>query len=484
MATPATDTYTAVAVATAYTLTGPSGGSVGSPSTDFTITITGGTTGSTIFTPSDSGDGGTFTPTTVTIAAGVNGTGTFTYTPATAGAKSISTSDNGGLTDPAPIAYTASTGPTTVPVTDSNLLWSPGSWDDIQVCTYSVSTRSRQTANTGSYLKFSVTGSTDVSLLIDASISTSITAGNRPSITYSVDSGARTTVQIAAQTEIALLTGQSSATRTFEIWMMAVENSGGTRYSNTPSTSLTNGIRIQGVYINAGAAIAAFPRIKAKKMIMWGDSLVEGVYAGTGWANMVANISNNDPLSASTPVIGEGLAAEFGQIGFGGQGWTTAGSGSDVFGTTWNKFSIDRSRTMTGFDYAICMHGTNDGTSSSAVATASEAWLIAARAALGTSCWIFLVIPPGGYVSTGLTNGFNAYIAAHGSDTKTKLLDMSGTISKDWFDNGGANIQSVDGLHPTATGNSLIAGAVVNLINAQVGGTVTTGGEYSSAYFG
>jgi hypothetical protein len=56
-------------------------------------------------TPSAGGGGGTFTPTTVALTT-VSPSQSFTYTPVSVGAKTISVTDDAGLTDPAPITYT------------------------------------------------------------------------------------------------------------------------------------------------------------------------------------------------------------------------------------------------------------------------------------------------------------------------------------------------------------------------------------------
>lgn len=95
--------------ATSVTLSGPSSGSVGTASTNFTVGADGTITGTVTVTPSDSGGGGTFTPTTVNISSGST-TATFTYTPATSGAKTISVTNNGGLSNPSSITYTATSG--------------------------------------------------------------------------------------------------------------------------------------------------------------------------------------------------------------------------------------------------------------------------------------------------------------------------------------------------------------------------------------
>ena len=98
--------------ATAVTLAGPSGGVNLAASTNFTVGTNGVITGSLVVTPSSGGGGGTFTPTSVTLTSG-SPTGAFTYTPSSTGAKSITVTNGGGLTNPAAITYTVTAAPAT-----------------------------------------------------------------------------------------------------------------------------------------------------------------------------------------------------------------------------------------------------------------------------------------------------------------------------------------------------------------------------------
>lgn len=93
--------------ATAATLSGPSSGQINVASTVFTAGVNGTLSSNVIHTPSDGGAGGVFSPTTVTSTPGAL-TATFTYTPASTGVKTISLSNNGGLTAPTPVSYTVS----------------------------------------------------------------------------------------------------------------------------------------------------------------------------------------------------------------------------------------------------------------------------------------------------------------------------------------------------------------------------------------
>lgn len=100
--------YTGAAQPTVYFMTGPSSGTVSTPSSNFTVPYRGVLASPVTVTPNDSGAGGTFTPSSVTLAAAGtwNPTATFTYTPpAGTMTTKIAVTNNGGLTDPAGIVF-------------------------------------------------------------------------------------------------------------------------------------------------------------------------------------------------------------------------------------------------------------------------------------------------------------------------------------------------------------------------------------------
>lgn len=99
--------------ATAYTLSGPSSGTVGVASGQFTVAVNGMLTGSVTITPA--APNGTFTPASVTLTNDVRDA-TFTHTAAAAGIRTITTTNNGGLSNPAGVAYTAQTVDNIAPV--------------------------------------------------------------------------------------------------------------------------------------------------------------------------------------------------------------------------------------------------------------------------------------------------------------------------------------------------------------------------------
>jgi hypothetical protein len=92
------------AAATTYTFTGPTSGNVGQASSSFTVTAVGVLAGAVTVTPTAAD--GSFAPPTSTISPD-SPSATFTYTPASAGSKTISVANNGGLSNPDSISFTA-----------------------------------------------------------------------------------------------------------------------------------------------------------------------------------------------------------------------------------------------------------------------------------------------------------------------------------------------------------------------------------------
>jgi hypothetical protein len=95
-------------LATRYMIKGPTSGSVGVASADFTVSLPASTcaggAGVTV-TPNDGGLGGTFTPASVVLRIG---SATFKYTGVSAGVKQILCTNNGGLINPLQFGITLS----------------------------------------------------------------------------------------------------------------------------------------------------------------------------------------------------------------------------------------------------------------------------------------------------------------------------------------------------------------------------------------
>ena len=88
-----------------YYLTGPGSGEVARASSNFTVALDGATISGTVrVTPAASNSDGAFSPAYVDLTNTIR-SGTFTYTPSKWSARTISTTNNGGLTNPSGVSY-------------------------------------------------------------------------------------------------------------------------------------------------------------------------------------------------------------------------------------------------------------------------------------------------------------------------------------------------------------------------------------------
>lgn len=162
-----------VAAANAVTLTGPASGVSGVASSNFSVGVSpvgGAITGTNTVTPSDASGGGTFAPTSVSLTT-ASPAATFTYTPSSTGAKTISVTNNGGLSNPSSITYTASAAATvpgaptigTATAGDASVsvtFTAPASDGGSAITSYTVTMSTGQTA-TGASSPITVTGMTN-----------------------------------------------------------------------------------------------------------------------------------------------------------------------------------------------------------------------------------------------------------------------------------------------------------------------------------
>ena len=112
MTDPSAVTYTTVAAATTYTLTGPTGGTTAVQTTDFTLTPDGNFTGDITITFGGAGVG---TLTTQTITFANEASKTFTFTPDGTGAITLTATNDGAMTDPSALTYTTTEAPAPAP---------------------------------------------------------------------------------------------------------------------------------------------------------------------------------------------------------------------------------------------------------------------------------------------------------------------------------------------------------------------------------
>ena len=352
--------------------------------------------------------------------------------------------------------------PVELPVTDTKYYRSPYNWSLDNVNGFIKSN------NPGAYVRTKFTGSTTVSIQCTSpDLNTNgALSSEYPFIRYSLNQKEWLVKQItSANATISLATGLSSST-TYELELYIDRTLNGKDRWETPIES----VQLGKVLIDNGGTFSA-PTQRTKNAIIFGDSITEGQ----------ASISSNESsaVHAYSPILATSLGVEYGQVGFGGQGWNRTGAGGvPFFTTTWDKYWSNNSRLVSGLftplpDFVIVNHGTNDAIHSvtdSTIRTVVEDWLVSARAAAGSNCWILVVVPFGGFKATALSDAVVSYLANNPTDTKTKFINL-GTEAAKGISAGalGSSLYATDGIHPLHFSHMRIAsqlsGAIAKVTN-------------------
>jgi hypothetical protein len=431
-----------IPVATSYTLTGPTNGTVNSTSTNFTVTPNGTYTGT--ITPASTG-AGTFSPTSLTWT-GDAVSKTFTYTPtSTSGSPhTISVTSSPVITNPTSIAYTVDPARTNISVNNSSLYWSR---DNVYLNGSSYALM----LTTGSYLKTNFSGtSINVNLDMTTFINAGISDINYPFVRYQVDGGAWTNLQLTPSTTKISISGLSSGTHSFRFEFMSTY-----MYPTPPErwNIPANVIKVTGLSVDEGSTVSA-PTILSKLLRVDGDSITEG-----GRAVNSGDLPSSHSAVLAYPRILSGLLnTELSQIGYGGQGWTTGGTGNvPTYPNAASYYYNGVSRLSGGvlthaLDYWLINEGTNDGAND--VTSLALARLSQARIEAGSTTQILLQVPFNGSHRAQLTSAYNSYIVANPPDKNIHLIDL-----------GSISFGTTDGTHPSVAGHAVLANALYTAIN-------------------
>jgi len=421
----------------------PTTGTVGAASSNFTAAANGAITGTVVVTPNDGGQGGTFTPATVSLSAAAP-TGDFSYTAASAGAKTISLANNGGLSNPTGVTYTASAVGGNNALTNGtvNIKFSPENWE--------IQASKARTINAGAEFSFLFTG-TACTLQFDmATVGAPISQ-----ISYQVDgTGSWTTVPIAANVAIVVPTATSDyADKGGHLLHVVVKSTSETinRWASASQTAVV----LTGIVLDSGKAISK-PAVLAIKGIVYGDSITEGVRTLNATANN--DTDRNDARQSWAYIMGKLLGAEIGVIGFGRHGFTVTGNPDvPIFGSTYNLLSSGVARTFaTALDFIAINMGTNDSTANTvSAATGVLNGLLAASSAK------IIVFRP--FKDTSQAANLQAAIAACSAPSRCTYVDTAS-----WFN----TVNSADALHPYGNENiAHIAPLAAGAVRAALAGT-------------
>lgn len=468
----AATTYAQPPVAsTGYTVVAPASGAVDLYSDVFYVYPNNdGPFSDIIVTPNDNGGGGTFTPASVAFVAGLSTPVTFRYRAASAGIKTISYDNDGGLTDQADTSY-AATVYNIVGVGDG--LFSPGNWKGD---TGRGGTLHRKTWNVGAWLtyKWLASATPSASLLIELTATTD---------KLSIYLNGILTDAVPATGNTALSGVIPSQVNTLKVYVQDSIN-------NFRWNDGLNTVQINGLMLDLASTI-----IPLGSPMPWGiisgDSITQGVKANAGVGAF--NYGYAFGLEKALEQIGYALSVNAcSQVG-----WLVAGDGAgdvpayykvaggvyDDALSRWNK--IDQGVSLLDSNGKISAYGdvgqepsfiitnllTNDlgtGANVSDVQAAVQQVLLALRVA-APSAAIIIVVPPGlqdtsvtpntnsaVYVAA-LKAGFNAYVTAHPNDGLVDLVDLG----LDFARTLSHGVYTTDFTHPAAPGHSLVISAII-----------------------
>ena len=236
---------------------------------------------------------------------------------------------------------------------DGAIVYSPYTWN--------VQPGSATTANAGAGFRLLFTGST-----CGLNFNVAAMASPASQIWWRIDNGPWTQATLAA-TIACTVPAATAGNADLPYHLLEVVVKSMTELQNRWNVGTSTRIVFTGLTLAGGAAVAA-PLAAPLNLLIYGDSITEGVRTlGEAAAN---DTDRNDAMMGWAYRLGSLLGAEVGIVGFGAQGLAATGSGNvPVLGTSWNLLYSGASRGFTPQpDLIVINIGTNDGASNTVAA--------------------------------------------------------------------------------------------------------------------
>lgn len=335
---------------------------------------------------------------------------------------------------------------------NANVFYSPSNWDDRG--TY------MSTANPGAYARVAFSG-TSVGVKVDvaAMVSANLPAASYPIVRTVIDGVSFVDTQLTSAGATITRSGLAAGAHTLDVYFLAADINNGDRWV-TP----VNAVRIAGFTLDAGATVSAVSK-RGKSALFFGDSIWEGYLAA---GTVTTQPAGNNCLLTTVPGLAKAFDAEYGTIAFSGQGYQVAGNnGAVAFPSAYASHSSGRSRLVAGLfspapDYIFVQHGTN-GTTTQADVQA----MIANLRAAAPSARILMLVPANGKARAQITAAVAAVASA-----AVSLIDIgTGYAAGIAAFGGGANLYSLDGLHPNPLSNALVGAANARAVQSALATT-------------
>ncbi len=334
----------------------------------------------------------------------------------------------------------------------------------------------------GPYLKFSVTGTTQIIANIDTTINSALPfATDYPSLKVVVDDNRAVFVQFTPGATTAILaSGLTTATHAVLIYAI-----GGNQAAYSSWRGEVGQTHIRSLQFDAGSTLSAHPRIFKKNCLIYGDSFLMGYNGVSATESTDAYYTYVDPSITWAIQLGPAMQCEVGVVDVGGSGYLqpVVSDGQPDVLRYWDSYDSTHARSFSPSpDYTINSLGINDhrrlGWTAAEVQAAVQSWLTAVRSRLPATK-IFLYAPVGGEAGDeDGTGGANATqvrnaVTAFG-DSNTFLID-AGTQLVD-ADNWkyATSFTGPDGVHPAWESHAKLAKIAIEQMQKALNGGHTT----------
>jgi len=309
----------------------------------------------------------------------------------------------------------------------------------------------------GAYLRFTISGSTTVQLLIDGAVNAGCPADSRPVLEFSIDYGPFLVVALTEIDHVYPLTLTAgldpAAPHRVDCYFRAAD------LTQQRWTSSRTHLCLAGVLLEEGGTVCPMPA-RPGLAIGFGDSITEGVGVDglfTSWQHLAVN----NARCTWFPIVSEALGCEYGQVGSGGQGMVVSRE-LPALHETWGQYDAAASRLTDGCllpapDYVFCNMGTNDFDCD--ITEEYTRWLHAVRAACAQAR-IYAIAPLLGWHSREIAHAVRE--RQSGGDAQVWYIDTSPFHAA--YSPDHATRLAYDGVHPNLYGNALFAAHILTQV--------------------
>jgi lysophospholipase L1-like esterase len=304
--------------------------------------------------------------------------------------------------------------PVIIDPTNAALLYSPFNW--------SVSSGIAASINSGAYIRTIFTGTS-----VAVTFNTSPNAAPFSQVVARVDNGPwQLFILASGNPTFTVATGLENHKHLFEI-----------RIKSTSETinrwvSSQTVVQITSIVLDASATVQ-LPHRKSKTLLLYGDSITEGVRIISGDQT---DTNNNDNRCCYSSVMLDSIDCEYGIVGFGATGLTQGGTGGvPALGSTYNYIMSGVARVFTPQpDFILLNEGTNDDSATSTTYIANYTTILNALHSVAPNATIMLIVPFNQHRITEIATLVSTF-----ASSKVVSVQTSG-----FFD----NTDSFDGIHP------------------------------------